>query len=118
MAIIRCQACGKPNPDFLEKCQYCEAKLTPVSASAEDTLIRPPAATPEPPATPQDPLARLRAAQTFDAEPTEPTEPAEAPAEPGPADWMSRLRGVTAVSPGDETIVPGSHLAAAPEPDW
>ena len=45
MAVIRCQACGKPNPDFLEQCQYCEARLTPLQASAEDTLIRPPADT-------------------------------------------------------------------------
>ncbi len=46
MAIIRCQACGKPNPDFLENCQYCEARLTPVlAAAADETLIRPPANT-------------------------------------------------------------------------
>jgi len=41
MAVIRCQACGKPNPDFLEVCQYCDA---PLRGGA-------PAATPAPEAT-------------------------------------------------------------------
>src|SRR5690349_7872200 len=27
MAIIRCPSCGKPNPDFLDVCQYCETPL-------------------------------------------------------------------------------------------
>ena len=32
MAVIRCQACGKPNPDFLDTCQYCDARLKPLTA--------------------------------------------------------------------------------------
>ena len=32
MAVIRCQACGKPNPDFLDVCQYCDARLKPLEA--------------------------------------------------------------------------------------
>lgn len=31
MAVIRCQACGKPNPDFLEECQFCDARLKPLT---------------------------------------------------------------------------------------
>jgi hypothetical protein len=154
MAVIRCPACGKPNPDFLEKCQYCEAQLKPgAGASAEDTLIRAPAGTvrcqacgranaadrefcqycearlrplvagePAPPATPasaeaaQDPLARLRSTQTFDALPAEP-EAGEPAAEPDPASWMNRLRSVGAPASSEDTIVPGSRVAE-PEPDW
>src|SRR5919108_5227184 len=41
MAVIRCSACGKPNPDFLDACQYCDAALpaSPAQSSdAEQTL--------------------------------------------------------------------------------
>jgi hypothetical protein len=30
MADIRCPMCGKPNPDNLEVCQFCEARLKPL----------------------------------------------------------------------------------------
>ncbi len=51
MAVIRCPNCGKPNPDFIEVCQYCDTKLpragaapgTPPPPAADETLIRPPA---------------------------------------------------------------------------
>ncbi len=52
MAIIRCPACGKPNPDFLDVCQFCEQPLQPAAdaatpaqpaaprpAAADETLI-------------------------------------------------------------------------------
>ena len=31
MAEIRCPMCGKPNPDELDVCQYCEARLKPLT---------------------------------------------------------------------------------------
>jgi len=31
MADIRCPMCGKSNPDHLEICQFCEARLTPLA---------------------------------------------------------------------------------------
>ena len=53
MAVIRCPNCGKPNPEFLELCQYCDTPLpagdapgggTPAEAARpgnnDDTLIR------------------------------------------------------------------------------
>jgi hypothetical protein len=43
MAIIRCQACGKPNPDFLEVCQYCDARLKPLEAAPAPEAAAPPA---------------------------------------------------------------------------
>lgn len=56
MAVIRCQACGKPNPDFLEECQFCDARLKPLtgmltpSPNALPPLapMTPPAPDPEP----------------------------------------------------------------------
>ena len=42
MAAIRCQACGKPNPDFLEVCQYCEARLKPLETGAAPDAAAPP----------------------------------------------------------------------------
>lgn len=42
MAEIRCPMCGKPNPDELEVCQFCQARLKPLfikpQESAEDWL--------------------------------------------------------------------------------
>src|SRR5687767_1575361 len=150
MAVIRCQSCGKPNPDILDTCQYCEARLTPVQgAAAEEMLIRPPAntvrcqacgrsnpnhlencqycearlkpllgSTPPAaePASPADPLAHLRATQTFAAEPAE-TE-ADEPEPSQPANWMSRLRDVGSRTGDMDTLAPPSKAAAEPEPDW
>ena len=98
MAVIRCPNCGKPNPDFLEVCQYCDAKLhtadgapadSRAPSSADDTLIRPPA-----------PRA-----------PTPEPEP-EADATP-PSDWMDRLRQMQS----GEAAPPAAHTPAD-EPDW
>lgn len=94
MAVMRCPNCGKPNPDFLEVCQYCDARLHPEApgapgapSSAEDTLIRPPA----PPASEPEPDAAR------DAE---------------PLDWMSRLRRMQS---GE---APPAARTQADEPDW
>ena len=34
MPIMRCPSCGKPNPDFLDLCQYCEKPLHPEAPAA------------------------------------------------------------------------------------
>ena len=40
MAEIRCPMCGKSNPDHLDVCQFCEARLKPLIASnAEDDIF-------------------------------------------------------------------------------
>ncbi len=41
MAVIRCPACGKPNPDIVEICQYCDARLKPVSAAPSPEAAAP-----------------------------------------------------------------------------
>jgi hypothetical protein len=38
MTVIRCAMCGEPNPDDLEFCQWCEARLKPLSAASPDDL--------------------------------------------------------------------------------
>lgn len=35
MADIRCQMCGKTNPEHLEECQYCGARLKPLIAPSQ-----------------------------------------------------------------------------------
>lgn len=36
MADVRCPMCGKINPDDLDICQYCQARLKPLSLSMQD----------------------------------------------------------------------------------
>ncbi len=79
-AVIRCPACGKPNPDFLDVCQYCDSPLPGAAAGAG-----------QPPATPSaedDAFTGLRAASSMGAA-------AEDQAEAVPAselpDWLGRL---------------------------
>ncbi len=39
MAEIRCPMCGKPNPDNLDICQFCQARLKPLLAPSEESII-------------------------------------------------------------------------------
>ena len=41
MAEIRCPMCGKPNPENLDICQYCQARLKPLIASTPSDSIIP-----------------------------------------------------------------------------
>ncbi len=36
MADVRCPMCGKSNPENLEICQYCQARLKPLHISPSD----------------------------------------------------------------------------------
>src|SRR6266849_5409180 len=95
MAVVRCPNCAKPNPDFLEVCQYCEAPLhggtagvnaTPQAAqpgagSADDTLV--PA--PRQGTAPEVPAAMGQAAESQ-------TPAAEPESESEPLGWLERLR--------------------------
>lgn len=40
MAEIRCPMCGKPNPEDLEICQFCQARLRPLIAPSPDDRPR------------------------------------------------------------------------------
>jgi hypothetical protein len=41
MADIRCPMCGKSNPDHLEICQFCEARLTPLAPPKSSDNLNP-----------------------------------------------------------------------------
>ena len=71
MAESRCPMCGKPNPEGVEECQHCGARLKPLLASTPPEESRP--------LTPPDP-----------PEPAEPIETA-APQDEGD-DWLDDLR--------------------------
>jgi hypothetical protein len=38
MAEIRCPMCGKLNPEELDVCQFCQARLKPLIAHQDDSL--------------------------------------------------------------------------------
>ncbi len=111
---VRCQACGRANPSHLEVCQYCQARLKPMVAGG-------PAATTPAADDTQAPagnlMNRLRSmgasAPLTPADEPEP-EPEE-PVEPSPANWMSRLRGMTDDAPAPTGL---DTAAASNEPDW
>lgn len=114
-ATVRCQACGRSNPGHLDVCQYCQARLTPLRAAGSPAATTGPAAD-DSPAPGSSLMNRLRSmgAATPPPEPDPEPEPEE-PIEPSPANWMSRLRGMT------DSAEPPTGLdtaGAANEPDW
>lgn len=139
MAEIKCPMCGKPNPAELDVCQFCEARLKPVT----DELARS-----QPPIHPGDEPTDMA---TGDLEPVLPQwlrearqqsrdssedEPEQAPVEEKEADqpeeptdllaglqsqadddeeipdWLSGLRGDIAQAPPEETSTDQDDLAA------
>lgn len=100
MAVVRCPNCNKPNPDFLDLCQYCDQPLRPGDA---------PAAPPSAPAPATN--AAAAAWDDLDAAPATPApEAADAESET-PADVPS---WVSALAEGDE---PAQNEAPG-LPDW
>lgn len=117
MEEIRCPMCGKPNPDHLEICQHCQARLKPLIMSWQDDsaagtnepdsglpdwlrLDQSDEATlhdeapPEADSEDDDWLTRLR--REGDSEPVEippPDEHAES-GEPESEDWLLRIRAM------------------------
>ena len=114
MAVIRCPACGKPNPDFLDICQYCDTPLhepaAPAAGAAAPAASQP--AAPEGGEPEQELLARLRSASTTPEEEAEAQPISEIP------DWLSRLGGLeggpeaTPAQPGAETSESASKVAS------
>ena len=114
MEEIRCPMCGKPNPDHLETCQHCQARLKPLIISSDESL----------PAEPDNNDAGLpdwlRSDQQDEA-PSEAESEAESTPEDDPADddWMNKLR-----EEGDSAPIDNSALDESPvyedseEGDW
>ncbi len=105
MAEVRCPMCGKPNPDDLDVCQYCQARLKP--------LIIPP--------TPEEPLEEPLEEGSPPAEETPPEKkaPDAPPTHPDwlQPDWLQSLRqggGTDELSEQTGQGEPGSEES----PDW
>lgn len=111
MADVRCPMCGKFNPDILDYCQFCQARLKPISDKpAEDSGERGEAAPPEiAGAELPDWLQSLRGKTTESL----PEEPGETPP------WLKRIRERSreespTQSPSDINL-PGWELEENPE---
>lgn len=132
MAVIRCQACGKPNPDFLEVCQYCEARLKPPAAEeapapeiapADQTLIAAGTQSVDCPVCGQPNPATQTTCRNCHA-PLKTSGPAEAEAAPGlskPASGSLRERLMRGAQPAEQPPpLPEAPPATEPETpgDW
>jgi len=120
MAEQRCPMCSKINPEGVEECAHCGARLTPLIISSQQT----PGSQPESEGETPDWLARIRS----DVEANKDQDPE--PEEPGDADdWLGRLRSAgsgevePAPDPGEE--VPEWISARSPDesvdqkaPEW
>ncbi len=95
MAEINCPMCGKPNPAELDVCQYCEARLKPLT----DELSRS-----QPPIHPGE----------------EPTEQDTSDLEPILPQWLRDIRQQSRDSAGDDESAeqtPAEEEALQPEPE-
>lgn len=136
MAVVRCPHCNKPNPDFLDLCQYCDQPLRPgdapaaptpapesnAAASAWDELEGTPSSMPDP--EPADAESDAPAdVPSWVSALAEGDEPAQSEA-PGLPDWFSSLttEDTTMIAapatrlPIDEEDTPVTSGQAAP--DW
>ena len=119
MADIRCPMCGKPNPENLDTCQFCQARLKPLIASSpsDDPII------PEQPESSSELPDWLDFDSDADLDKTEDDAPFEDEAD----DWMTRLGGA---SESEESSLPQAdpeaeiHAASRMDfnnngiPDW
>ncbi len=133
MAEIRCPMCGKPNPGNLDVCQFCEARLKPLTAPLPSDAI-PPDGTNDLQAPEQpEPSSDLPDWLDFDTDAKLEKEDDTALTDAAPfddgADWLTRLesdpesKDVSPLQPGAEPDVE-EHAAARMDfdnlgvPDW
>ena len=114
MAEIRCPMCGKPNPDDLEVCQFCHARLKPMRPTSpqderqSSDSSRAPAGQPHEPGGEQDWLRQMRlGAELEDTPDSDGEKPFEQDDEPGTGgdDWLQRIRSLHG-----GMQAPGRHL--------
>ncbi|MBL8094916.1 MAG: hypothetical protein JNL73_12180 [Anaerolineales bacterium] len=108
MAVVRCPQCNKPNPDFLDLCQYCD---TPLRAGPAQPAAQ--SATPPPETNP--------AAASWDAVDPEAAPAAETPDANVDADlpeWVTALASDDAAPAAEPTALPDwfSSLRTEDEP--
>ncbi len=98
MADIRCPMCGKNNPAERDTCQYCSARLKPLTAPQAQ-----PPANSAPQENEPDWLASLR----VDSNPDEISQASSFSGENEANDWLSRLGGDESAANSDSQV-----------PDW
>lgn len=114
MGEIRCPMCGKLNPDDLDVCQYCEARLKPL-------IVTPQEEAPEPTSDAEDTLVSrdelpdwLRGVEGDES--TSQSEPAPDQQE---GDWLSQLQQSGDFVEDESEIDEEDYLAEESEiPDW
>jgi len=113
MAEIRCPMCGKTNPEGQDDCQYCQARLTPLSAKPfpTDSL------------DPEDEEGGLPNWLTAVRESSEPASESTFTADDADdsADWLNRLETdpEPEADPGSEPIAPRETASASEgDSDW
>ncbi len=141
MEEIRCPMCGKPNPDHLEICQHCQARLKPLVLSADESSSgeandadtglpdwQPSDQQDEPTSEDEtaleadsegdDWLTRLR--EEGDSEPiglTPPDEPPETE-EPAEEDWLLRIREMRDADAAPPAEDDSSSISDEVLPSW
>jgi hypothetical protein len=108
MAVIRCPHCNKPNPDFLQVCQYCDKPLNVAAAS--------PSPAEEP--APEQPAAGLPDWLQTNTGPLDTSALTGAGAEMGEVpDWLKGTLGAAPAAAGAPPLGE-PELPAAAVPDW
>ncbi len=111
MEEVRCPLCGKPNPAELEVCQFCEARLKPLTGAGNSEL--------------EDWLGSLRSGSSGESQ--TPSTPSWERSEDDSADWLASLRKEPDVDDGKaqesgETEwwapPPGTDAQDEGFPDW
>ena len=131
MADVRCPMCGKPNPEELEECQFCGARLKPIiaSPSVDSQTIKPG----------EEPVKRNTSElEKINLSRGAPIRPGEAPTRKNTADleralpsWLRSLREGNKLAAGESMAEPSvqetppapsqpapASDASAGSPDW
>jgi hypothetical protein len=103
MAEVRCPMCGKSNPDDLDVCQYCQARLKP--------LVIPP--------SPEESFGETPSPGPVEEPPAEKTPSEEPPSQPDwlQPDWLQSLRQGGGAGELGEQSEPGEPESEE-LPDW
>ena len=118
MADVRCPMCGKPNPEELEECQFCRARLKPViaSPSVDSQTIMPGG---EPVKRNTSELEKINLSRGAPTRPDEaPTEKNRAELDQGLPSWLRTLREGKPPAAGESMAKPSAQesLPSASQP--
>jgi len=123
MADVHCPMCGKPNPEEMEECQFCGARLTPLIASPSvDSQANKPVV--EPAENDPSELEKINPSRGVPIHPGESlTQKNTAEPERGLPSWLQSLREGKRPAAGEsmeqpiaqESSLPAAQLALSPD---